>query len=51
MSEAENRVWAQVPDGTREALAGMSGTDLRSLLLSVARTRAAAVRPADLMRR
>ncbi len=49
MSSAEERVWARLPEGTREALAALPGTDLQTLLLSVARTRASAVRPADLM--
>jgi hypothetical protein len=51
MSAAEERVWAQVPEGTRRALAGLPGSDLQTLLLSVARTRAATVTPAGLMRR
>ena len=51
MSEAEERVWAQMPEGTRKALADLPGTDLQTLLLSMARTRAATVTPADLMRR
>lgn len=50
-SEAEERVWAQLPEGTRKALADLPGTDLQTLLLSVARTRASTVKPADLMRR
>ncbi|MEV6596903.1 hypothetical protein AB0M36_08585 [Actinoplanes sp. NPDC051346] len=51
MSTAEQRVWAHLPEGTREALAKLPGTDLQTLLLSVARARAATVKPADLMRR
>jgi hypothetical protein len=51
MSEAEHRVWARMPEGTRTALADLPGSDLQTLLLSVARTRAATVTPADLMRR
>ena len=51
LSEAEERVWAQMPAGTRRALADLPRTDLRTLLLSVARTRAATVTPAELMRR
>jgi hypothetical protein len=49
-SKAEERVWARLPAGTREALADLSGTDLRTLLLSAARDRAATVTPAALMR-
>jgi hypothetical protein len=51
MSEAEQRVWARMPEGTRRALADLPGTDLQTLLLYAARTRAATVTPADLMRR
>jgi hypothetical protein len=40
-----------MPEGTRKALADLPGADLQSLLLSVARVRASAVKPADLMRR
>ena len=50
-SEAEERVWARMPEGTRRALADLPGTDLQTLLLSTARLRAATVTPADLMRR
>jgi hypothetical protein len=49
---AEERVWRALPDGTRAALeSGMPATDLQTLLLSVARARAAAVTPATLLRR
>ncbi|MFF5173093.1 hypothetical protein ACFY3U_10700 [Micromonospora sp. NPDC000089] len=51
LSGAERRVWAALPPGTRAALAALSGADLRTLLLGVARDRAAAVRPADVLRR
>ncbi|WP_319458524.1 hypothetical protein [Micromonospora sp. RTP1Z1] len=51
LSGAERRVWAALPAGTRDALAGMPAADLRTLLLTVARDRAATVRPADLPRR
>ncbi|MGC5329023.1 hypothetical protein [Micromonospora sp. DT62] len=51
MDDAQRRVWSRLPDGTRSALAGLSPADLRTLLLAVARDRAAAVRPADLVRR
>jgi hypothetical protein len=47
----ERRVWDRLPAGTAEALSGLSPTDLQTLLLSIARTRAARVRPADLLRR
>jgi hypothetical protein len=40
-----------MPEGARDALAGLSPTDLQTLLLDVAQTRAAAVTPADLLRR
>lgn len=49
---AARRVWAAVPPATEAALRdGMPPTDLQTLLLDVARTRAAAVTPAQLMRR
>ncbi|MBQ0989475.1 hypothetical protein PSH03_002263 [Micromonospora sp. PSH03] len=48
---AERRVWAAMPAGTRSALAGLSGADLRTLLLGVARDRAAIVRPPEVVRR
>ncbi|BCJ63303.1 hypothetical protein GCM10009779_67270 [Polymorphospora rubra] len=49
---AERRVWGRLPDGARDALTdGLAPADLRTALLDVARTRAAAVRPADLLRR
>jgi hypothetical protein len=51
MNAAARRVWARLPDGAREAIAGLPPTDLQTLLLSVAEERAAAVRPADLVRR
>ncbi|MFI6234224.1 hypothetical protein ACIBD9_11775 [Micromonospora sp. NPDC050784] len=51
LAGAERRVWAAMAAGTRTALAGLSGADLRSLLLSVARDRAATVRPTDVVRR
>jgi hypothetical protein len=49
--DAGARVWGRLPEGTREALAGLSPTDLQTLLMDVAQGRAAAVRPADLVRR
>ncbi|MFI6780373.1 hypothetical protein [Micromonospora sp. NPDC050276] len=51
LAGAERRVWATMPTGTRTALAGLSGADLRTLLLTVARDRAASVRPSELLRR
>ncbi|MFJ8580659.1 hypothetical protein [Micromonospora sp. NPDC093277] len=51
LSGAERRVWAALPAGTRAALAGLPAADLRTLLLAVARDRAAAVRPAEVLRR
>ncbi|MET7879745.1 hypothetical protein [Micromonospora profundi] len=51
LTDAERRVWAAVPAGTRAALAGLSGADLRTLLLGVAHDRAATVHPADVVRR
>jgi hypothetical protein len=51
MNDAERRVWARLPEGTREALADLPATDLQTLLLSVARNRAARVRPTDVLRR
>jgi hypothetical protein len=55
MSDAESatrRVWRSMPAGAREALSrGLTPTDLQTLLLSVARDRAASVSPAELLRR
>src|SRR5215831_10933509 len=51
LNGAERRVWASLPAGAREALGGLPATDLQTLLLSLARTRSARVRPADLVRR
>jgi hypothetical protein len=45
------RVWARLPAGAREALEQMPATDLQTLLLSLAQTRTARVRPADVLRR
>jgi hypothetical protein len=50
-SAAERRVWARMPSGARAALGDLSSTDLQTLLLAVARTRAATVSPADLLRK
>ncbi|MEU5907610.1 hypothetical protein ABZ780_24960 [Micromonospora sp. NPDC047467] len=51
LTDAERRVWAAMPAGTRAALVGLPATDLRTLLLTVARDRAATVRPSDVVRR
>ncbi|WP_406076463.1 hypothetical protein [Micromonospora sp. NBC_00858] len=51
LTDAERRVWAAMPAGTRATLAGLPATDLRTLLLTVARDRATTVRPPDLVRR
>ncbi|MEU7976235.1 hypothetical protein AB0B48_29795 [Micromonospora sp. NPDC049089] len=51
LTGAERRVWAAMPAGSRSALSGLSGADLRSLLLSVARDRAATARPSEVVRR
>ncbi|HZL75609.1 MAG TPA: hypothetical protein VFB83_09560 [Propionibacteriaceae bacterium] len=46
------RVWSRLPDGSREVLeTELSPTDLQSLLLSIARTRAGRVGPAEALRR
>jgi hypothetical protein len=46
------RVWSQLPDGSREVLeTELSPTDLQSLLLSLAQTRARRIRPAEALRR
>jgi hypothetical protein len=49
---AAERVWAALPDGARSVLAaGLSPTDLQTLLLDLVRTRAEGVDPARLLRR
>jgi hypothetical protein len=49
---AGERIWRSVPDGTREApTRGLPQTDLQTLLIAVARARAAQVTAADVMRR
>jgi hypothetical protein len=49
---AERRVWAALPEGTRELLeTRLSSSDLSTLWLAVARARAETVKPADLVRR
>jgi hypothetical protein len=49
--EARRRVWAQLPIGAREAIDALSPTDLQMLLLDVAQSRAARVKPAEVLRR
>jgi hypothetical protein len=51
MNEAARRVWGRLPAGTREALGGLSPTDLQTLLMDLAADRAGRVRAADLVRR
>lgn len=51
LADPERRVWAALPAGSRGALARLPAADLRTLLLAVARDRAADVRPADVLRR
>lgn len=49
---AADRIWRTVPAGGREALErDLSPTDLQTLLIAVARTRAGRVTPAEVMRR
>jgi hypothetical protein len=51
-SMAIERVWSQLPEGAREVLESeLSPTDLQSLLLSLAQTRARRIRPAEALRR
>ena len=51
-SGATDRVWRQLPPEARDALeAGLSPTDLQTLLLSVAKTRATQVKTATLLQR
>lgn len=46
------RVWSRLPEGARTVLeTELSPTDLQSLLLSLARTRARRIRPAEALRR
>ncbi|WP_197701230.1 hypothetical protein [Micromonospora coriariae] len=51
LTDAERRVWAAMPAGTRTALAGLPAADLRTMLLTVSRDRAATARPPDVIRR
>lgn len=52
MGDVSGRVWAKLPEGSREALGGgLSPTDLQSVLLDVSRDRAAKVTPARLLQR
>jgi hypothetical protein len=51
-STAIERVWSQLPEGAREVLENeLSPTDLQSLLLSLAQTRARRISPAEALRR
>jgi hypothetical protein len=51
-SAAIERVWSRLPDGAREVLeTELSPTDLQSLLLSLVRTRARRIGPAEALRR
>jgi hypothetical protein len=49
--DAQRRVWSRLPAGAREAIDALSPTDLQTLLMSVAQSRAARVRPAVVLRR
>jgi hypothetical protein len=52
MSGVSEKVWRQLPTGTREALTdGLSPSELQTALLDVSRSRAEAVTPARLMQR
>ncbi|TCO46366.1 hypothetical protein EV646_107391 [Kribbella antiqua] len=52
MGDVNERVWAKLPEGSRDALIdGLSPTDLQSVLLDVSRGRAAKVTPARLLQR
>ncbi|MFI1192807.1 hypothetical protein ACH4T9_06005 [Micromonospora sp. NPDC020750] len=51
MSDAERRVWSALPDGVRGTLDALPASDLTTLLLSLAQTRAARVRPPEVLRR
>lgn len=51
MSEVERRVCARLPEGACRALIDLPATDLQTVLLSIARERAARVKPAEVLRR
>jgi hypothetical protein len=52
MGQVSERFWAKLPDGSRDALVdGLSQSELQSVLLDVARERAAKVTPARLLQR
>ncbi len=52
MGDVSERVWAKLPDGSRDALVdGLSASELQSVLLEVSRERAAKVTPARLLQR
>lgn len=46
-----DRIWAELPTGTRDAVAALSPTDLQSLLIDLNRERASAITPARLAQR
>jgi hypothetical protein len=48
---AGQRIWRAMPAGTRESLTRLPPADLQTLLIDVARSRAAQVTPAGVMRR
>ena len=48
---ATSRVWSAMPDGAREALDGLSPSDLQTLLADVTSRRATRVTPAEVRRR
>ena len=51
-SSAVERVWSRLPGGAREVLeTGLSPTDLQTLLLDLARTRAQRIKPSQTLRR
>ena len=51
-SAVAERVWSQLPEGCRQVLEDeLPPTDLQSLLLSLAQTRARRIRPAEVLRR
>jgi len=51
-SAVTERVWSRLPEGCRQVLEDeLSPTDLQSLLLSLAQTRAGRIRPAEVLRR
>jgi hypothetical protein len=52
MGDVSGRIWAKLPEGSRDALIdGLSPSDLQSVLLDVSRERASKVTPARLLQR